>query len=106
MLPENMSSLDDMDMERSSTPSSLFMMLVMLFMMPMSSCPVMRKVVSYLDSSDLPSQRAFNILYPNFSDSSGALGQSVRCIFMNMNEFQDSDGFEPAEYAQEELPFK
>ena len=25
---------------------------------------------------------------------------------MNMNEFQDSDGFEPAEYAQEELPFK
>lgn len=33
-------------------------------------------------------------------------GKPVRCIFMNMNEFQDSDGFEPAEYAQEELPFK
>lgn len=33
-------------------------------------------------------------------------GKPVRCIFMNMNEFQDCDGFEPAEYAQEELPFK
>lgn len=33
-------------------------------------------------------------------------GKPVRCIFMNMNEFQDKDGFEPAEYVQEELPFK
>ena len=33
-------------------------------------------------------------------------GKPVRCIFMNMNEFQDRDGFEPAEYIQEELPFK
>ena len=33
-------------------------------------------------------------------------GKPVRCIFMNMNEFQDRDGFEPAEYVQEELPFK
>ena len=33
-------------------------------------------------------------------------GKPVRCIFMNMNEFQDRDGFEPAEYIQEELQFK
>ena len=33
-------------------------------------------------------------------------GKPFRCIFMNMNEFQDRDGFEPAEYVQEELPFK
>ena len=33
-------------------------------------------------------------------------GKPFRCIFMNMNEFQDRDGFEPAEYIQEELPFK
>lgn len=33
-------------------------------------------------------------------------GKPVRCIFMSMNEYQDKDGFEPAEYVQEDLPFK
>ncbi len=32
-------------------------------------------------------------------------GKPVRCVFLQMNEFKDKDGFEPAD-AQEELPFK
>lgn len=33
-------------------------------------------------------------------------GNPVRCIFLQMNEFVDEDGFEPiAEYEQEKLPF-
>lgn len=33
-------------------------------------------------------------------------GKPVRCVFLQLNEFQDKDGFEPAEVMQEELPFK
>lgn len=33
-------------------------------------------------------------------------GKPVRCVFLQLNEFQDKDGFEPAEVTQEELPFK
>ncbi|MEJ8734602.1 DUF927 domain-containing protein [Mediterraneibacter sp. ICN-202921] len=33
-------------------------------------------------------------------------GKPVRCVFLRLNEFQDKDGFEPAEVTQEELPFK
>ena len=36
-------------------------------------------------------------------------GKPVRCIFLDINEFQDEDGFQPVEYdecEQEELPFK
>ena len=33
-------------------------------------------------------------------------GKPVRCVFLQLNEFQDKDGFEPAEVVQEEFPFK
>ena len=33
-------------------------------------------------------------------------GKTVRCVFLQLNEFQDTDGFEPADISQEELPFK
>lgn len=33
-------------------------------------------------------------------------GKPVRCVFLQLNEFQDKDGFEPAEVTQEELQFK
>lgn len=34
-------------------------------------------------------------------------GKPVRCAWLKLNEFEDQDGFEPAEtYDQEELPFK
>lgn len=33
-------------------------------------------------------------------------GRSIRCVFLKLNEFEDQDGFEPAEvYEQGELPF-
>lgn len=33
-------------------------------------------------------------------------GKLVRCVFLRLNEFQDEDGFEPADAEQESLPFK
>ena len=33
-------------------------------------------------------------------------GKPVRCVFLQLNEFQDKDGFEPVDDEQEELPFK
>lgn len=33
-------------------------------------------------------------------------GKPVRCVFLQLNEFQDKDGFEPVDSEQEELPFK
>lgn len=33
-------------------------------------------------------------------------GKLVRCVFLKINEFEDADGFEPAEEEQQELPFK
>ena len=33
-------------------------------------------------------------------------GKPVRCVFLQLNEFQDKDGFEPTDVSQEELPFK
>ena len=33
-------------------------------------------------------------------------GKLVRCVFLQLNEFQDEDGFEPADAEQESLPFK
>lgn len=32
-------------------------------------------------------------------------GKLVRCVFLKLNEFEDENGFEPAEAVQEELPF-
>ena len=33
-------------------------------------------------------------------------GKPVRCVFLQLNEFQDKDGFEPTDVSQEEIPFK
>ena len=81
ILPLNSPSLLSMFIDLITIFSSLEMTLVMLFTMPMSSFPIILKVILYWEEP-FPLHRAFTILYPMRFLSSGAFGQLVQWIFI------------------------